>query len=188
MVIYDAQIWLYNNPHMKRSRLTPLWIAIIIAFTIGIGELTIRMLTSPEGFLFLSDIVLLLWGFLMFSGGLFSLISYFLETKWKGFQCLIWVYKNIMPVGGKVNAIIFGVIGILLGLVSIVKVCSSHSLLMPFFFSSINFDSLFISSGFVLYRISTKNVAAELADISKIPCSTSCDTCFTKSSLDIDAL
>ncbi len=43
----------------------------------------------------------------MFSGGLFSLISYFLETKWKGFQSLIWVYKTIIPIGGKVNAIIF---------------------------------------------------------------------------------
>lgn len=135
---------------MKRSGLPPLWIVIVIAFIVGISELTLRILTSPGGFLFPGDAALLLWGFLMFSGGLFSLLSYFFETKWKGFQGLIWVYKTIIPIGGKVNAIIIGVAGILIGIASIARVLSYHFLLVPFFLSSINFDSLSISSGLVL--------------------------------------
>ncbi len=107
---------------MKRSGLPPLWIGIIIVLIISVSEITIRYRTSPAGFLFLGDAALLIWGFLMLSGGLFSLLSYFFEAKWKGFRGLIWVYKTIIPVGGKVNAIIFGVIGILIGSVSIIKV------------------------------------------------------------------
>ena len=124
MIIYVAKFLLYNSP-MKRSGLFPLWIVILIAFIVGISEITLRTLTSPAGFIFLGDAALLIWGFLMFSGGLFSLLSYFFETKWKGFQGLIWVYRTIIPVGGKVNAIIFGVLGILIGSISIIKVIAS---------------------------------------------------------------
>lgn len=110
---------------MKRSGLPPLWIVILIVFIIGVSEITLRVLASSGGFLFLGDAALLIWGFILFSGGLFSLLSYFFETRWRGFQGLIWIYKTIIPVGGKVNAIIFGVVGILVGAVSILKVIVS---------------------------------------------------------------
>ncbi len=110
---------------MKRSGIPPLWIILVIAGIIGVSEIAIRALTSPAEFLVLGDAALLIWGLLMFSGGLFSLLSYFFETKWKGFHALIWVYKTIIPVGGKINAIIFGVTGILIGSVSIIRVVAS---------------------------------------------------------------
>jgi len=120
---------------MKKSGLPPLWTVIVILLTIGISEIALRIVTSPSG-------LLLLWGIALFSGGLFSLSSYFFETKWRGFQGLIWVYKTIIPVGGKVNAIIFGVIGMLIGILSILRVLSSHFRLFPLFLSSINLDNL----------------------------------------------
>ena len=126
---------------MKKSGIPPLWTAIVILLTIGISEIALRIITSPSGLLLLEDIALLLWGIALFSGGLFSLSSYFFETKWRGFQGLIWVYKTIIPVGGKVNAIIFGVIGMLIGILSILRVLSSHFLLLPLFLSSINLDN-----------------------------------------------
>lgn len=110
---------------MKRTGLPPLWIVVLIVIIIAISEITLRALTSSDGFFFLGDAALLIWGFILFSGGLFSLLSYFFETRWRGFQGLIWVYKTIIPVGGKVNAIIFGVVGILVGAVSILKVIAS---------------------------------------------------------------
>ena len=126
---------------MKKSGLPPLWTVIVILLTIGISEIALRIITSPSGLL-LEDIAVLLWGIALFSGGLFSLSSYFFETKWRGFQGLIWVYKTIIPVGGKVNAIIFGVIGMLIGILSILRVLSSHFRLFPLFLSSINLDNL----------------------------------------------
>jgi len=128
---------------MKKSGLPPLWTVIVILLTIGISEIALRIITSPSG-------LLLLWGIALFSGGLFSLSSYFFETKWRGFQGLIWVYKAIIPVGGKVNAILFGIIGMLIGILSILRVLSSHFLLLPLFLSSINLDNRSISSGLVL--------------------------------------
>ena len=128
---------------MKKSGLPPLWTVIVILLTIGISEIALRIVTSPSG-------LLLLWGIALFSGGLFSLSSYFFETKWRGFQGLIWVYKAIIPVGGKVNAILFGIIGMLIGILSILRVLSSHFLLLPLFLSSINLDNRSISSGLVL--------------------------------------
>ncbi len=135
---------------MKKSGLLPLWTVIVILLTIGISEIALRIITSPSGLLLLEDIALLLWGIALFSGGLFSLSSYFFETKWRGFQGLIWVYKAIIPVGGKVNAILFGIIGMLIGILSILRVLSSHFLLLPLFLSSINLDNRSISSGLVL--------------------------------------
>lgn len=126
---------------MKKYGFPPLWTVIVIVLTIGISEIALRIITSPSG-LFLDDIALLLWGVVLFTGGLFSLAGYFFETKWRGFQGLIWVYKTIIPVGGKVNAIIFGVIGMLIGILSILRVLSSHFLLLPLFLSSINLDNL----------------------------------------------
>ena len=120
---------------MKKSGFPPLWTVIVILLTIGISEIALRIVTSPSG-------LLLLWGIALFSGGLFSLSSYFFETKWRGFQGLIWVYKTIIPVGGKVNAIIFGVIGMLIGILSILRALSSHFRLFPLFLSSINLDNL----------------------------------------------
>ena len=128
---------------MKKSGLPPLWTVIVILLTIGISEIALRIITSPSG-------LLLLWGIALFSGGLFSLSSYFFETKWRGFQGLIWVYKAIIPVGGKVNAILFGIIGMLIGILSILRVLSSHFLLLPLFLSSINLDNRSISPGLVL--------------------------------------
>ena len=128
---------------MKKSGLPPLWTVIVILLTIGISEIALRIVTSPSG-------LLLLWGIALFSGGLFSLSSYFFETKWRGFQGLIWVYKTIIPVGGKINAILFGIIGMLIGILSILRVLSSHFLLLPLFLSSINLDNRSISSGLVL--------------------------------------
>ena len=125
---------------MKKSGIPPLWTAIVILLTIGISEIALRIITSPSGLL-LEDIALLLWGVVLFTGGLYSLAGYFFETKWRGFQGLIWVYKTIIPVGGKVNAIIFGVIGMLIGILSILRVLSSHFLLLPLFLSSINLDN-----------------------------------------------
>lgn len=107
---------------MKRSGIPPLWTVIVIAFIVTISELTIRHFTTPEGFIFIGDAALFLWGSIMLAGGLFSLSSYFFETKWRGFQGLIWFYKTIIPVGGKVNAIIFGMAGIITGAFSIIKV------------------------------------------------------------------
>ena len=135
---------------MKKSGLPPLWTVIVILLTIGISEIALRIITSPSGLLLLEDIALLLWGVALFSGGLFSLSSYFFETKWRGFQGLIWVYKAIIPVGGKVNAILFGIIGMLIGILSILRVLSSHFLLLPLFLSSINLDNRSISPGLVL--------------------------------------
>lgn len=130
---------------MNRSGLLPLWliILIIIIILIVVSEITLRKMTSSSGFLLLGDIALLIWGILMFAGGIFSLLSYFFESRWKGFQGLIWVYRTIIPVGGKVNAIIFGLIGIVVGAVAILYAYF-------FFLSSISFDSLSISSGLVL--------------------------------------
>ncbi len=139
---------LYNSP-MKRSGLPPLWTVIVVLLAIGITEIALRVIASPSGLL-LGDIALLLWGIALFSGGLFSLSSYFFETKWRGFQGLIWVYKTIIPVGGKINAILFGIIGILIGILSIFRVLSTHFLLLPLFLSSISFDNRSISSGLVL--------------------------------------
>ena len=110
---------------MKKSGIPPLWTAIVILLTIGISEIALRIITSPSGLLLLEDIALLLWGIALFSGGLFSLSSYFFETKWRGFQGLIWVYRTIIPVGGKANAILFGIIGMLIGILSILRVLSS---------------------------------------------------------------
>ena len=135
---------------MKRPIIHPLWVLVIIASAAGIGELSVRILSFPGGFHILADALLLLWGILMFSGGIFSILSYFFETRWKGFHGLIWVYKTIMPVGGKVNAIILGIIGIAIGIVTIIKVFSSGYFFDAFFLSSINRDSLSISSGLVL--------------------------------------
>jgi len=126
---------------MKKYGFPPLWTVIVILLTIGISEIALRIITSPSGLL-LEDIVLLLWGVVLFTGGLYSLAGYFFETKWRGFQGLIWVYKTIIPVGGKVNAIIFGVIGMLIGILSILRVLSSHFRLFPLFLSSINLDNL----------------------------------------------
>lgn len=126
---------------MKKSGFPPLWTVIVIVLTIGISEIALRIITSPSGLL-LEDIALLLWGVVLFTGGLFSLAGYFFETKWRGFQGPIWVYKTIIPVGGKVNAIIFGVIGMLIGILSILRALSSHFLLLPLFLSSINLDNL----------------------------------------------
>jgi len=126
---------------MKKSGFPPLWTVIVIVLTIGISEIALRIITSPSG-LFLENIALLLWGVALFSGGLFSLVGYFFETKWRGFQGLIWVYKTIIPVGGKVNAILFGIIGMLIGILSILRVLSSHFRLFPLFLSSINLDNL----------------------------------------------
>jgi len=126
---------------MKKYGFPPLWTVIVILLTIGISEIAIRIITSPSGLL-LEDIALLLWGVVLFTGGLYSLAGYFFETKWRGFQGLIWVYKTIIPVGGKVNAIIFGVIGMLIGILSILRVLSSHFRLFPLFLSSINLDNL----------------------------------------------
>ena len=125
---------------MKKYGFPPLWTVIVILLTIGISEIALRIITSPSGLL-LEDIALLLWGVVLFTGGLYSLAGYFFETKWRGFQGLIWVYKTIIPVGGKVNAIIFGVIGMLIGILSILRVLSSHFLLLPLFLSSINLDN-----------------------------------------------
>ena len=126
---------------MKKYGFPPLWTVIVILLTIGISEIALRIITSPSG-LFLENIALLLWGVVLFTGGLYSLAGYFFETKWRGFQGLIWVYKTIIPVGGKVNAIIFGVIGMLIGILSILRVLSSHFRLFPLFLSSINLDNL----------------------------------------------
>jgi len=127
---------------MKKYGFPPLWTVIVILLTIGISEIALRIITSPSGLLLLEDIALLLWGIALFSGGLFSLSSYFFETKWRGFQGLIWVYKTIIPVGGKINAILFGIIGMLIGILSILRVLSSHFRLFPLFLSSINLDNL----------------------------------------------
>jgi len=135
---------------MKRSGLPPLWIIIIIVLIIVLSEIIIRILSYPGGFFFLSDVSLSLWGIVMITGGLYSLLSYFFETKWKGFQWLIWVYKTIIPAGGKVNALIFGVIGVLIGVFSLLKVIIPYFLFAPFFLSSISLDNLSISSGLVL--------------------------------------
>ena len=126
---------------MKKYGFPPLWTVIVILLTIGISEIALRIITSPSGLL-LEDIALLLWGVVLFTGGLYSLAGYFFETKWRGFQGLIWVYKAIIPVGGKVNAILFGIIGMLIGILSILRVLSSHFLLPPLFLSSINLDNL----------------------------------------------
>lgn len=126
---------------MKKYGFPPRWTVIVIVLTIGISEIVLRIITSPSSLL-LEDIALLLWGVVLFTGGLFSLAGYFFETKWRGFQGLIWVYKTIIPVGGKVNAIIFGVIGMLIGILSILRVLSSHFRLFPLFLSSINLDNL----------------------------------------------
>jgi len=107
---------------MKRSGLPPIWVLILIVIIIAISEFTLRILASSKGFLILGDAALLFWGLFLFAGGIFSLLSYFFEKRWRGFQGLIWVYKTIIPVGGKVNAIIFGLVGILVGAVSIIKV------------------------------------------------------------------
>ena len=127
-----------------------MWAVIAVILLIGISEIYIRITASHARFFSLSDAALLVWGLIMFSGGVFSLLSYFFETRWKGFHSLIWVYKTIIPVGGKVNAIIFGLIGILIGSASIIRVIAIYFLLLTFFLSSINLDNLSISSGLVL--------------------------------------
>src|SRR3989337_3554129 len=177
---------LYNNNFVKKHIIHPIWVLVILASAAIIGEITVRILSFPGGFHILADALLLIWGIIMFFGGIFSILSYFFENRWKGFNGLIWTYKTIMPIGGKVNAIIIGIIGIAIGIVSIIKAFSSGYLLAAFFLSSINLDNLSISSGLVLYRMSTKEDTAELAEISRIPCITSSETCFTKSSLDME--
>lgn len=173
---------------MKKHIVHPIWVLVILASAAVAGEITVRILSFPGGFHILADVLLLIWGIMMFFGGIFSILSYFFANRWKGFNGLIWTYKNIMPIGGKVNAIIIGIIAIAIGIVSVIKAFSSGYLLTAFFLSSISRDSLSISSGLVLYRMSTNDDAAELAEISSIPCSTSSETCFTKSSLDMEGV
>lgn len=177
---------LIYNLFVKKHIVHPVWVLVILASAALIGEITVRILSFPGGFQILADVLLLIWGIMMFFGGIFSILSYFFENRWKGFNGLIWTYKNIMPIGGKVNAIIIGIIGIAIGIVSMIKAFSSGYLLAAFFLSSINLDSLSISPGLVLYRMSTKDDAAEPAEISRIPCITSSETCLTKSSLDME--
>ncbi|MDD5434416.1 MAG: hypothetical protein PH343_03205 [Nitrospira sp.] len=105
---------------MKRSGLPPLWAIIVILFIIGISEIGIRVLNSKTGIISLSNATLFIWGVLMLFWGIFSILSYFFETKWRGFYGLIWVYKHIIPIGGRINAIILGIIGILTGAVSLI--------------------------------------------------------------------
>lgn len=171
---------------MKKHIIHPLWVLVILASAAIAGEITVRVLAFPGGFHILADILLLVWGIMMLFGGIFSILSYFFETKWKAFNGLIWTYKNIMPIGGKVNAIVIGIIAIAIGIVSILKAFSSGYLISAFFLSAISRDSLSISSGLVLYSISTKEEAAEPADMSRIPCNTSSETCLTNSSLEME--
>ncbi len=171
---------------MKKHIVHPIWVLVILASAAIAGEMTARILSFPGGFHILADVLLLLWGIMMFVGGIFSILSYFFENRWKGFNGLIWTYKYIMPIGGKVNAIIIGLIALAIGVFSIFKALTSGYLFSTFFLSSIRADSLSISSGLVLYSMSTKDDAAELADMAIIPCNTSSETCFTKSSLDMD--
>ena len=185
MGIAHPTVLLYNN-FVKKHIIHPIWVLVILASAAIVGEITVRILSFPGGFHILADLLLLIWGIMMFFGGIFSILSYFFENRWKGFNGLIWTYKTIMPIGGKVNAIIIGIIGIAIGIVSVIKAFSSGYLLAAFFLSSISRDSLSISSGLVLYRMSTKDDAAELAEISSIPCNTSSETCFTNSSLEIE--
>ena len=190
MTLFSTGIAHYNlllyNIFVKKHIVHPIWVLVILASAALVGEITVRILSFPGGFHILTDVLLLIWGIMMFFGGIFSILSYFFENRWKGFNGLIWTYKNIMPIGGKVNAIIIGTIGIAIGIVSIIKAFSSGYLLAAFFLSSISLDNLSISPGLVLYRMSTKDDAAELAEISSIPCITSSETCLTKSSLDIE--
>ena len=183
--IAHPAVLLYNN-FVKKHIIHPIWVLVILASAAIIGEITVRILSFPGGFHILADLLLLIWGIMMFFGGIFSILSYFFENRWKGFNGLIWTYKTIMPIGGKVNAIIIGIIGIAIGIVSVIKAFSSGYLLAAFFLSSISRDSLSISSGLVLYKMSTKDDAAELAEISSMPCNTSSETCFTNSSLEIE--
>ncbi len=135
---------------MKKSGLPPLWAVIVILLAVGATEIALRIIATPSGLLLLGDIALLLWGIALFSGGVFSLSSYFFETKWRGFQGLIWVYKTIIPVGGRLNALLFGIIGVVIGILSIFRALSFHFLLLSFFLSAINMDNRSISSGLVL--------------------------------------
>lgn len=107
---------------MKKSGLPSFWVIIFIMLIIGISEVGIRALNSETGFISLRNITLFIWGVLMLSWGIFSILSYFFETRWRGFYGLIWVYKNIIPVGGKTNALILGVTGILTGAASLIWV------------------------------------------------------------------
>src|SRR4030067_1038163 len=190
MTLFSKGIALYNlllyNIFVKKHIVHPIWVLVILASAALVGEITVRILSFPGGFHILTYVLLLICGIIMFFGGIFSILSYFFENRWKGFNGLILTYKNIIPIGGKVNAIIIGTIWIAIGIVSIIKAFSSGYLLAAFFLSSISLDNLSISPGLVLYRMSTKDDAAELAEISSIPCITSSETCLTKSSLDIE--
>lgn len=117
--IYSPTFLLYNS-RMKKSGLPPLWVIIVIIVIILISELSIRVMSSETGFISISSLTLFIWGIVMICWGVFSILSYFFETRWKGFYGLVWVYKYIIPAGGKTNALIFGVIGILVGVVSLI--------------------------------------------------------------------
>lgn len=111
---------------MKKRNILPLWTVILLILIIGISEIAIRVLSFTKGYIYIGDLALFFWGVLLFSGGVFSSLSYFLETKWSAFRSLIWVYKTILPIGGRINAIIIGIGGILTGLMCIIKVFNFH--------------------------------------------------------------
>ncbi len=106
---------------MNKKGIHPLWSIVFIAVVIGLSEIGIRFITTTKGYIYLGNLALLFWGFLLFGWGLISLLSYFLESRWSGFKSLIWVYKSILPVGGRLNALIIGSGGIVVGLICILK-------------------------------------------------------------------
>src|SRR3989304_9138064 len=120
MGVARLPVLLYNI-FVKKHIVHPIWVLFILASAAVAGEVTVRILSFPGGFHILADVLLLIWGIMMFLGGIFSILSYFFENRWKGFNGLIWTYKNIMPIGGQVHAIIIGIIAIAIGIVSIIK-------------------------------------------------------------------
>jgi hypothetical protein len=90
----------------------------VVVLSLVLGEMGIRAVES--GGLPLWKLTTLFLSVCVFTGGGLFFLSYFFEKQWSGFAGLIWVCENILPAGGKKNALILGVAGLGSGLAAMI--------------------------------------------------------------------
>ncbi|MBI4714820.1 MAG: hypothetical protein HY760_02580 [Nitrospirae bacterium] len=91
----------------------------IIVILFALGEVGIRIVEG--GALPLWKLTTLLLSLSVLAGGILFLLSYYFESRWRGFAALIWVCENIIPLGGRKNALILGIAGIVSGVWALFK-------------------------------------------------------------------
>ncbi|MBI5198211.1 MAG: hypothetical protein HZA19_06355 [Nitrospirae bacterium] len=91
----------------------------VVVLLLVLGEVSIRLI--EEGGWPLWKVTTLILAVCVLIGGILFFLSYYFETKWRGFAGLMWVCENIIPFGGRINALILGIAGIAAGVLAIVK-------------------------------------------------------------------